>query len=186
MIPLPRWWARERSRRRSLRRRRRCLSFLPFFSSVVWSSRLPFSRAFFSREICCFVSLLTNDVDDDTHATKRDASKSSSLLLLSRKSRVSFEGGKTVVARSRCRRLEKVPALLFETLVWTKKGFFFTKRFCREVLCPLYLRVVSKKKNASKKIVSKKMSRVFPSIFTHFIICLKNPAFHCVHGSSSR
>ena len=129
MIPLPRWWARERSRRRSLRRRRRCLPFLPFFSSVVWSSRLPFSRAFFSREICCFVSLLTNDVDDDMHATKRDASKSSSLLLLllSRKSRVSFEGGKTVVARSRCRRLEKVPALLFETLVADKRVLLHQK-----------------------------------------------------------
>ena len=168
MIPLPRWWARERSRRRSLRRRRRCLSFLPFFSSVVWSSRLPFSRAFFSREICCFVSLLTNDVDDDMHATKRDASKSSSLLLLSRKSRVSFEGGKTVVARSRCRRLEKVPALLFETLVWTKKGFFFTKRFCREVLCPLYTCALFQKKKCVKKNCVKKNVSSFSLHFYPF------------------
>ena len=88
---------------------------------------------------------------------------------------MSFEGGKTVVARSRCRRLEKVPALLFETLVWTKKGFFFTKRFCREVLCPLYLRVVSKKKKRQKKLCQKKCLEFFPPFLPILLFALKIP-----------
>ena len=126
MIPPPRWWARERSRRRSLCRRRRCLSFLLFFSSVVWSSkRLPFSCArSSSREIA--VLYLCLKMMSMTMCAKREASKSSSLLLLlllSRKSRVSFEG--KTRGWSWCRRLKKVP-LLFETF---KADGVFLHRF---------------------------------------------------------
>ena len=133
MIPPPRWWARERSRRRSLCRRRRCLSFLLFFSSVVWSSkRLPFSCArSSSREIAVFVSLLKNDVST-TMCAKREASKSSSSSSssssFSRNSRVSFEG--KTRGWSWCRRPKKVP-LLFET--FKADGVFLHRFFVENV-----------------------------------------------------
>ena len=128
MIPPPRWWARERSRRRSLCRRRQCLSFLLFFSSVVWSSkRLPFSCArSSSREIA--VLYLCLKMMSMTICAKREASKSSSLLLLlSRKSRVSFEGKTRVVVVSPQKSRSS----------FRDFGGRVLHRFCREV-CTLY------------------------------------------------